>query len=661
MRWLLTSLMLAVGGCALPPGVLFRCEVDGGCAQPDTECRDDGYCYPLDAGCTRRAPALACASLECGFVGDGCGGEIACGTTCDAPLHCEANRCALPALCTDDGWCWEHPLPQGASLRAGFSLDPRHTWFAGDTHTLLFFDSATFSLQPVSSDARSAVLALHGTSPRDVYAVGTRGLIARFTGEKWEREGALVALDAPLRAVVSLGDGGALAGTEDGRIFTRTDDADPFARWSLDAFPDAGTIVGLAVWNGAPVALTSGGQVLQRSGERWASLDAVGDAATAVLVRQGSLWVATPRSVLRRAGEGGFRSIHDAGGDALIGADAGVFLLAGDALTWFADDGAVVSTPTTRRWNAAVPWNDRLLAAGDDGALAWLSLDGGVHWRSTVPQPGALTAVCESAQRRVATGADATLWWSDAGWLPWAGDGGSWTACFGQPDRDVLALGGSAGQVLFFDGPQQRSLDTLDTAPVESLWFSADSALYATNGQRALLEWNAMGASTFWPRDLGARAPWRAISGTNAGHVFVVGDQGLISTSLLGTFASAVPFGMADWRAVSASNIGRDAFFMAVGPDGAAMQAREAQFDLVPVQPGLSLTSVWVRVGGLAFALGTDADGVAHLFRKPLGGPWSEAPLTAPWPPQAMTGTPLEDGGASLLLVGPHREILRRR
>ena len=40
-------------------------------------------------------------------------------------------------LCSEDGWCWSHPLPQGNSLHAVCSMSADVAWAVGDEGTVL--------------------------------------------------------------------------------------------------------------------------------------------------------------------------------------------------------------------------------------------------------------------------------------------------------------------------------------------------------------------------------------------------------------------------------------------------------------------------------------------------------------------------------------------
>ena len=414
----LTILSLLLAGCTLPGNVLYRCEPDATCTPANTSCWSDGFCHhgsespdagdAIDAGehCTPIVEAIQCAIVECGLISDGCDSTYDCAKPCGAGLHCESNACVPASLCDEDGWCWENPLPQGAALIASFAFDRRHQFFAGAHHTILFFDGDTFSLQPLSAERGVSILAIHGSTPSEVYAVGSNGLIAHFDGERWEREATLGNFGGSLSAVLALGDGGAFATGDGGVVLTRTSSEDPFSRWSDDHFPDAGAVRALLVRGDAPLAVTEDGTIVSRVGGAWQVVDSVHDAARAAVMRHDSLFVATTNAVLVSDGDGGWGAVHDAGADLLIASSLGVHAMSASMLALISDDGGVESVALTEPWRTGSIIDGRFFAAGDEGRLAWLDLDGGVQWRSS-PPVGTVTSFCEGARdshRRLARG-----------------------------------------------------------------------------------------------------------------------------------------------------------------------------------------------------------------------------------------------------------------
>ena len=226
------GLGLALAACPLPSNVRYRCESDGTCAQADHRCAADGYCYSGE--CTPRDTEAECAQVECGLVSDGCGGFADCAKWCPEGLECgvtEKNLCGAPRVCTPAGWCWENPLPQGATLYGAWRADERHMWFVGELGTVLVFDGEKSSLETLPLDAPATFYGVHGTSRTDLYVVGSDGLIFHFDGTAWTKEGLGSGVPSTLRAVVALPDGRAVAVGEGGRVVFREPASPADRRW----------------------------------------------------------------------------------------------------------------------------------------------------------------------------------------------------------------------------------------------------------------------------------------------------------------------------------------------------------------------------------------------------------------------------------------------
>jgi hypothetical protein len=90
-------------------------------------------------------------------------------------------------LCTTDGWCWEHPLPQGNALRAVHGSGPNDVWAVGDRGTILHFDGAAWS--PVPSGVLDRLTGVWAASPSEAWISGTNGALLRWDGAVWAPAG----------------------------------------------------------------------------------------------------------------------------------------------------------------------------------------------------------------------------------------------------------------------------------------------------------------------------------------------------------------------------------------------------------------------------------------------------------------------------------------
>jgi hypothetical protein len=94
------------------------------------------------------------------------------------------NQCALNTkFCSKDGWCWEHPLPQGNDLNAVWAASNGNLWAVGAAGTVIGWNGSVWFLAPplVTDD----LTAVYGTSASDVWAVGASGKILHFDGTSW--------------------------------------------------------------------------------------------------------------------------------------------------------------------------------------------------------------------------------------------------------------------------------------------------------------------------------------------------------------------------------------------------------------------------------------------------------------------------------------------
>lgn len=105
-----------------------------------------------------------------------------------------ATICVLPIWATDperpstqsDGWVWQHPVPQGNTLRAA-ALGPESLIAAGDYGTLVRFHRKTRTWQHVPSPAQEHLKAIAPVSATTWVAVGAAGTVLRSTdsGSNW--------------------------------------------------------------------------------------------------------------------------------------------------------------------------------------------------------------------------------------------------------------------------------------------------------------------------------------------------------------------------------------------------------------------------------------------------------------------------------------------
>lgn len=113
------------------------------------------------------------------------------------------NRCDEPRVCTPEGWCWEHPLPQGSDLTGAFALSPRQVWLSTNGGTVLFWNGEHTSGTSFPT-VNIGLQAIHGTAADDLYAVGANRIF-HFDGAAWTQETVPVVVTGGLSVVHAAG------------------------------------------------------------------------------------------------------------------------------------------------------------------------------------------------------------------------------------------------------------------------------------------------------------------------------------------------------------------------------------------------------------------------------------------------------------------------
>lgn len=103
-----------------------------------------------------------------------CSGTGPCSVTVTGPTEVTANL-AVPRVCSEHGFCWESPLPEGQALHAVWAWNDRDVWAAGDAGVLLHYDGTTWAGAP--SGTRLGIYALWGRASNDIWAAGERGAL----------------------------------------------------------------------------------------------------------------------------------------------------------------------------------------------------------------------------------------------------------------------------------------------------------------------------------------------------------------------------------------------------------------------------------------------------------------------------------------------------
>ncbi|MBW2702694.1 MAG: hypothetical protein JRF33_17885, partial [Deltaproteobacteria bacterium] len=208
-RWsVVTWGTIVLLGCVFEPTLgdpYYPCEENGTCLIDACVCIGDRVCVPKDkdanpgicapcrsdSDCDDGDPCTRdeCRDWRCVYVlqnipgAEGPAGDPTCSNgmddDCDGLTDSEDSVCApVYGFCTQFGWCWEHPLPQGNDLFDILALAADDVWAVGQAGTILHWDGESWSMVP--SGVEDSLLAIHGVAG-DLWAVGSDGLILHQT------------------------------------------------------------------------------------------------------------------------------------------------------------------------------------------------------------------------------------------------------------------------------------------------------------------------------------------------------------------------------------------------------------------------------------------------------------------------------------------------
>lgn len=711
---LLTVLTVLVLGCPLPTNVRYRCETDGTCALKGQVCGPDRFCHPpgdlqddgglmLDGGpCVRRDVTAECAAAECGFVNDGCD-FVDCARDCPAPQECgveRANRCAFPRLCTAEGWCWENPLPQGHTLNAGWRVDTRHAWFVGEARTILFWDGERSSLQHNPAPPITNLLAVQGSSPTEVYAVGSQGVILHFNGTQWEREQPNSTNTTPLRTVLALGDGGALAGGNGGLLLTRRAQLEPNIRWTVENLGTTEDVRDIFLdRDGRALVLTRRNQLYARGAQGWEpylSVDVLTESYAGSTLG-GELLIAGygPNGVsavtLVDAGPedgGSLWSSIDAGFVVLdlAPADGGVFLIGQNQYGWLDADGGVLRAGLNgfnQPMTGISHQGHTVLLAGYSGFMATFNLDStnpmtALTLRSSPFQRNGsnFNAVCGTSPTHFfAVGGNETgggpRWYERnelANGIEWRmrefplGGTNAFHGCFAETDR-AWFLGDDSKFTLLTSGQPSYNDFTGNFGGVYvSGWGARNVGYYfvRTSSDQLTVSDSGVGGS-FEGRGVGINnANLRAVWGLSGDAIMTVGENGNVSR-YDGTNWTQSSLGTEDLNSLHGIRLPSGGpRYVASGANGTIATLDELGDVVSSVDPNVQLHEAFVTPTGIGWVGGLAVDGGGVVFRQAAqGAPWVEVPLSSPREVNGIFGFTTATG-ETVWLVGHRGMILRK-
>jgi hypothetical protein len=371
----------------------------GTCSAPQS-CGGSGT--PNVCGCTGESDAAFCTRLNknCGQVSapDNCGVSrtvATCGT-CSQFASCGgggvANVCGgyaepITPVC-GGGYCWENPLPTGASLRGAKTSPSGSNWVVGAAGTVLRWNGSTWSGWFATTHAHLA--AVWPFSDSDVWAVGTGGTIIRYNGATWATVASGTSADlhglwgAPDGTLWAVGNGGTVLKRAPGGSFA------PVAAGTAQPL-NAVFGIGSDVWMvGGQVIVRWNGASFSSTSVAWNLTDVWGASTT-------DIWAASTSGMMRFTGTTWLQSTA-ANGYAVFGTSASNVWVASysggayrfDGVTWTSTpiETAMFGNTVSALTGASA---SSLLAVGEHGVL--FRYDGSKWWRldKGVPATGGTT------------------------------------------------------------------------------------------------------------------------------------------------------------------------------------------------------------------------------------------------------------------------------
>lgn len=92
-----------------------------------------------------------------------------------------------PKACSAEGWCWEHPLPEGSTRLEVWAADANNAWAVGHNGVIVKWDGTAWLVQ--RSGTTNQLNGVWGTDTNNVWAVGNGGTVLKWNGTAWGAQG----------------------------------------------------------------------------------------------------------------------------------------------------------------------------------------------------------------------------------------------------------------------------------------------------------------------------------------------------------------------------------------------------------------------------------------------------------------------------------------
>jgi len=497
-----------------------------------------------------------------GSGGSGTGANLAGGGGTGGGGGFEAN-----GFCSDDGWCWENPLPQGNALW--------DVWVAGgqavavgDYGTILRFDGTTWSRDKLPDFVSPRFAAVWGAAIDDVFAVGDS--VFHNDGSGW------VELTTPINYNLN-----AIWGTSASSLWVAGDSGALYffdgTDWTFEGNGTA-SFVGLSGTSDDDVWAIREGEIWHRDAVGW-TLISIGSLSPEPSGTLSAIWAAAADDVWA-VGSNGLLLHYDGAWSVetpLGGEDILDVWGSGSDNVYAIIDEVTLGQPNTAHWDGST-WAFEVLVndnppsaiSGSSPTDIWMVGRHGQlrRYDGTTATEVSQDLLSGSAESGVWTNAADDVWivgnnevlhFDGAAWEAhhidgddptaiWASghdnvfvvgqsglvshwDGATWTAETSGTSEDLLAVWGSApndvfaagasGIMIHYDGDSWSPQTSGTLEDIASLWGSGADDVYAVAAPNTVLHY----VSGAWTSiDVGATGDVFGVGGTSESDVYVVGD-----------------------------------------------------------------------------------------------------------------------------------------
>jgi hypothetical protein len=428
-------------------------------------------------------------------------------------------------VCTN-GWCWQHPRPQGNTLHAITRIGS--TRFAVGLRGTILRDQGQ-GWKPMSSGTTVDLYGVHGLATNAVYAVGATGTVRFWNGSSWNafEPAPPASVVSTLRAVRKVGI--ELVAVGDGGLTLRFDGS----KWNQ---APAGTANLHAVWGDgvSDTVLVGGDSGLHRllAGSWVPESPPAGTPSMKVRGLMGS----PPAIYAVGVGGAAWRFNGSTWAEESSGTPNDLEDVAAAGSTVIAAGYSVVTERSaTGTWTASSPPTRPLFGVDLDGTVATV-----VGWYGTIAQRESgswspngerfrhLHAVWGNGTVWFAVGDDGTVLRRSAGvWqLQTSGTPVSLRGVWGAAPNDVYAVGDS-GTILHYNGTSWTSMVSGRSEPLHGIVGTSASELFVVGGSGTTgLVLRRSGAGAWLPVHSTSQ-PLKAVSASAPTNVVVVGTAGI--------------------------------------------------------------------------------------------------------------------------------------